>query len=880
MDPQQVAESLRLCLEPNNATRDPHDPMSPATQNLQRTESLNSLQKMETQAGFATALLQIYDGDSDVNTRFLAVSMVSNVVDRRWSARTGSTLSDNEKALVKTFLLGKLSALHEVVHYPAFLKFFRKVARVQFPARWPESVEWWLARWQRQGPDDELALETFHYLMKDQAKKTLLVDKTDFHKVAPALMDVLGPTWLNAENASSKTRYHLDGIMGILFNNGVAHLREHPRGKDYVQSFVQRVETPFTHDEFGLRNKKKLVKQLGLLIRNHPRAFTEDSLCRGLDTVRQLCADSDCRLQKQCFVALTQAYTQKSLKDDNTFRFWTQKHFDELLARAQNALRRTEEDVEAILQGDDPETVLRTATKTFVEAIGAKENGAALAAYMSKEFARQGSDPLSMETILIMACTTHPVLKEQGLGFSTMLEKLVVPTLSLVSESGVLSLLPTASCRVLKQWADDAPVDSLTYVAEIIFTYLTKGGSLGLRCACLSPLREFLLRFMESPHWDTLYPQLVPSLFELISHLEAPQEIWKCLSLFLMVVENSSEDTEGPSCVALGLRALWIKHRNDELLTDAILDVLRSLTLLPITLELSETLAFVLLDLFSKPTRDDMDHARLCLLGAMRTVPVDRCEPYRRLVPTVLSDVRQMDTDEPSLLIAVDVLLEMAVLDMVNADADLSALCQKWLEPVSDETGLHDRALRLLLLDCNPPSNKLVEDIVRHFFRSFAESQNYQLPIQAVVPLICAFVQRNPLPPEDTSITTERTVSALASSLRSFRRQEAKVAAVRTMMSLQPAGGDWFFPSIHEVLRVDAYTPVHDLIRKWTSKARIPRATRVQRELDRRWNCIAMTSVEVHAWVKQVLLAFGSVEAAIEKAPPQYRDLLRMTFAE
>eukprot|EP00397_Hematodinium_sp_SG-2012_P011416 GEMP01011554.1.p1 GENE.GEMP01011554.1~~GEMP01011554.1.p1 ORF type:complete len:905 (-),score=155.97 GEMP01011554.1:514-3192(-) len=876
MDPQLVADILRRCATADDATR------VPATQ---------ALQKMESECGFATALLHLYESsDVDLETRFFAITMAGNVVQRRWPPRSRSVISDGEKALIKGFILRCLSRLDDVPHQPAFFQLLRKVARVQFPAHWPEMCQWWSLRWQSQRPDDEASLEAFHGILKDQAKKGIIADKKAFHEVAPMFIDVLGPTWLKAGAISSKMRYHLDGCMGVLFIYGVGHLREHPRGQDFVNYFVQRVIGQCADDDYGFRNKKKLVKHFGLLIRNHPLAFNENSLFSGLNYVLMLSIQEvDERLRKQCIVALTHSLEQKSLKTNVTFQNWVTSNFDQLMDSAQLAFRRPPEEVEAILTGEQPESALRSSTRFFVEAMGAPQYSKTLAEVISKKFhnARNSSDPLLFETVLALASVSHRALKEHGLGFATVMETLIIPTAALYAETGAMSLLPIAACQVLKRWSIDTPTDSLSQVAEIMFTFLIKGGSTGLRCASLSPLKEFLPRLMDSPNWDQLQVRLVPEIFGLISILDSlPTEIWKCLSLALQIFENVNADEEegAADLVAVGLRHLWVKYRTVELLTGAILDVLRSLTLLPITAQLSETLASVLFDVFENSSGHIEDQARVCLLGAIRTVPQNRSAPYHRLIPNVIMDARQEDGRERE--IAVDILIEMAALGFFDTGvvSQLMPLCQQWLETPQGadrpDPAMQDRALRLLLLlmvGATSDIQHIIEALVHHFLQTFNAdtAEKYHLPIPALVPVICAFLQRNSQPP---ATETERYISALGDSLRSFKRPEAKVAVLQTMMALQPQGGLWFFRGINEVLRADgAYTPLQQALIRWTSKTKMPKALRVQHELDKRWNCSTnMRREEVQGWVNQLLCsAFGSVPAGLERAPPEYQGILR-----
>jgi len=173
-----------------------------------------------------------------------------------------------------------------------------------------------------------------------------------------------------------------------------------------------------------------------------------------------------------------------------------------------------------------------------------------------------------------------------------------------------------------------------------------------------------------------------------------------------------------------------------------------------------------------------------------------------------------------------------------------------------------------------------VETIVRHFVLTFPENGKEQctkLPIPAMVPVVCAFVQQVP---EAVKVSTdcERYVGVLGGSISSFKRYEAKIAILQTMMSLQPQGGPWFFPSVCQILKLEqVYSPAQQVLKTWSKQGRLPRAVRVQHELDKRWNLPPlMGRLEVRNWITHLFCTvFGSVPQGLDLAPPDLRQELQ-----
>lgn len=282
----------------------------------ERVPAHQQLQELESRPGFVSLLLEAYaDHSGDPQSRYLAIVMCKNVVERHWQPRSGQCIGSEEKKHTKDRLLQLLQAAIacQGPHLPELAMVLRKICRFDFPRQWDELAPFLIAQLQslQQHGFNDVALGVamvLHSVLKEQATKKLITARKDFHQIGQVLLDPLGLVWcalfermrqeLTAPIASGddmlwRLSRYFDGCFLILLAQGFAHLHDSPTGPSMVLllrdkvalllSLLLHAPNRLTQQcPFFLKGLKSVLKWWAVLLHAHPLAFAQAGVAKVL----------------------------------------------------------------------------------------------------------------------------------------------------------------------------------------------------------------------------------------------------------------------------------------------------------------------------------------------------------------------------------------------------------------------------------------------------------------------------------------------------------------------------------------------------------------------------------------------------------------------
>ncbi|KAF4758795.1 hypothetical protein FOZ63_009343, partial [Perkinsus olseni] len=265
-----------------------------STDAVMRGMAVQQLQRWEAASGYALMLLDIYlDASTDTQSKFLAITMCKNTVGRNWQPRSSHCISQEEREHFKQKLVGVLYNADpaRIEHLAEFVLLLRKVCRAEFPAKWPDMVNWTtssmksLASSLTSVPREQVLalLKIIHGVVKEQQTKKLLSARKQTFEIAPHILEGLLPIWQHFSSAISDWELCrvLDGTTLILLCIGFQKLYLVPSGLSIVSSVFQRLALVVNaypqnyKDPYYEKDLKTLLKWFAQIVHTHPLALAE-----------------------------------------------------------------------------------------------------------------------------------------------------------------------------------------------------------------------------------------------------------------------------------------------------------------------------------------------------------------------------------------------------------------------------------------------------------------------------------------------------------------------------------------------------------------------------------------------------------------------------
>ncbi|KAF4733041.1 Importin-11 [Perkinsus olseni] len=265
-----------------------------STDAVMRGMAVQQLQRWETASGYALMLLDIYlDATTDTQSKFLAITMCKNTVGRNWQPRSSHCISQGEREHFKQKLVGVLYNADpaRIEHLAEFVLLLRKVCRAEFPAKWPDMVNWTtssmksLASNLTSVPREQVLalLKIVHGVVKEQQTKKLLSARKQTFEIAPHILEGLLPIWQHFSSATSDWELCriLDGTTLILLCIGFQKLYLVPSGLSIVSSVFQRLALVVNaypqnyKDPYYEKDLKTLLKWFSQIVHTHPLALAD-----------------------------------------------------------------------------------------------------------------------------------------------------------------------------------------------------------------------------------------------------------------------------------------------------------------------------------------------------------------------------------------------------------------------------------------------------------------------------------------------------------------------------------------------------------------------------------------------------------------------------
>ena len=168
-----------------------------------RKQAEASLADLSSRPGYCAALLAVLQHpEVEVSTKWQAVVQLKNACSSRWMQRSrpgeSSALSDAEKQHIRDHIL-QLVGLPDTklaVHVAVIIS---RIARHDFPGRWPALFTQLAAPLQQPGSASELVLKrtwlTLHHVIKELAAKRLPADKRRLQELAAQLLPSVWHAW-------------------------------------------------------------------------------------------------------------------------------------------------------------------------------------------------------------------------------------------------------------------------------------------------------------------------------------------------------------------------------------------------------------------------------------------------------------------------------------------------------------------------------------------------------------------------------------------------------------------------------------------------------------------------------------------------------------
>ncbi|KAF4677586.1 hypothetical protein FOL47_000541 [Perkinsus chesapeaki] len=265
-----------------------------STDAAMRGMAVQQLQRWEAAPGYALMLLEIYlDASTDSQSKFLAITMCKNTVGRNWQPRSSHSISQQERDQFKRRLVEVLCNTDpsRIQHLAEFILLLRKVCRSEFPAKWPEMVNWATSSVRSLAaniagiPRDQALglLRIVHGVVKEQQTKKLLSARKQTFEIAPHILEGLLPVWQHFSGATSDWELCrvVDGTTLILLCIGFQKLYLVPSGLNIVSSVFQRLmlvvnEYPKSFkDPYYEKDLKTLLKWFAQIVHTHPLALAD-----------------------------------------------------------------------------------------------------------------------------------------------------------------------------------------------------------------------------------------------------------------------------------------------------------------------------------------------------------------------------------------------------------------------------------------------------------------------------------------------------------------------------------------------------------------------------------------------------------------------------
>ncbi|KAL6777859.1 hypothetical protein ACKKBG_A15955 [Auxenochlorella protothecoides x Auxenochlorella symbiontica] len=165
----------------------------PTTQKAAEAELLS----VSARPGFCSCLVEILSTpDTDSSCRWMAVLQLKNIVLRHWRSILPGALSADEKAHLRSRMLGLL-ALEDPKLAVQVAVVISKIARVDYPKAWPDLFQTLLALLSEATSrhTEQRTLLVLHHVLKELASKRLQSDQRAFEAVAALLLGPLASRW-------------------------------------------------------------------------------------------------------------------------------------------------------------------------------------------------------------------------------------------------------------------------------------------------------------------------------------------------------------------------------------------------------------------------------------------------------------------------------------------------------------------------------------------------------------------------------------------------------------------------------------------------------------------------------------------------------------
>ena len=189
-----ILNALRACLRATGDVRKAAD---------------KRLQDFEVVPTYCARLMDVVDATDRIDqpTRLLAVVCVHNTIHRHWVRRGRRyTIPDEEKADIRARLLAHMAEPDTRIARRLAIVLAR-VARTDWPRRWPELLDTLVAALRTGGVTTDRALYTLHRVVKEKSSQARGIGAKAFVQLATVVMPLVAQLWTSGCSALFSAAY-------------------------------------------------------------------------------------------------------------------------------------------------------------------------------------------------------------------------------------------------------------------------------------------------------------------------------------------------------------------------------------------------------------------------------------------------------------------------------------------------------------------------------------------------------------------------------------------------------------------------------------------------------------------------------------------------
>ena len=211
-----ILNALRACLRATGDVRKAAD---------------KRLQDFEVVPTYCARLMDVVDATDRIDqpTRLLAVVCVHNTIHRHWVRRGRRyTIPDEEKADIRARLLAHMAEPDTRIARRLAIVLAR-VARTDWPRRWPELLDTLVAALRTGGVTTDRALYTLHRVVKEKSSQARGIGAKAFVQLATVVMPLVAQLWTSGCSALFSAAYvaaaRVADVLVLTARRGFSHVQ-------------------------------------------------------------------------------------------------------------------------------------------------------------------------------------------------------------------------------------------------------------------------------------------------------------------------------------------------------------------------------------------------------------------------------------------------------------------------------------------------------------------------------------------------------------------------------------------------------------------------------------------------------------------------------